>query len=512
MTDEVSPTSVQSTTPSNELGSGGRGKPSNRGGKRPGSQPRIGSVSGGPANNPGGPRPSSRASNGKKAEAAQPKHGKSQDNRGNKNSTGGRGGREGPSGGRGGRVGGNAAQAAPKAPQPAVVQSSEGGDALSSLQRVITDLKSISPPSNPSPLSATNTLASAISMHGHNQTASTLPANAPVFQPGAAAYPGPSAAEVPPRHRKSASLGSHSTPLTNTYSTYSPNLGSMSEDAEDARGLLYEDGEIAETPFQLGHQPRAQSQSYTAPRFAALAQQQQQQEIIDMGSTGRPQLAPNFMFGARRRGSVNPTSLGPAISEEDANFQFPQQQQINYEIAAPTEHRRTSSSANGGEIHGIMAEQIALQSQIEALQQQQQVLYQQQLASNQLMGSQFAPMVAGRVAAHRRVQSTLPVALGGAFGGAMGQFGAQIPGMGPDAQAGTPRGHGRRHSVNVVNKSTGLGASISYPASFTQDGYDDNFVQAPAMTAHSRQASRADSSWRMSKYLALNIQLLSDLS
>jgi protein SSD1 len=270
----------------------------------------------------------------------------------------------------------------------------------------------------------------------------------------------------------------------------------MSEDAEDGRANGYEEGEVVETPFQLGHQPRAQSQSYTAPWFAALAQQQQQ-EMNELGPSGRPQLAPNFMFGARRRGSANPSSLGPAISEEDANFQFPQQQQSNFDIAAPTEHRRTTSTA-GGEITGIMAEQIAIQSQIEALQQQQQVLYQQQLASNQLMGSQFAPLVAGRVGAHRRVQSTLPVGLGGAFGGAMGQFGAQLPAVGLDQQNGQPRGHGRRHSVNVVNKSTGHNASISYPATYAQDTYDDGFVQAPPMAAHSRQASRADSSWRMS--------------
>ena len=57
---------------------------------------------------------------------------------------------------------------------------------------------------------------------------------------------------------------------------------------------------------------------------------------------------------------------------------------------------------------------MALQSQIEALQQQQAALYQQQLASNQIVSNTMP----GRVGAHRRVQSTLPVSMG-AFGGAI---------------------------------------------------------------------------------------------
>lgn len=141
---------------------------------------------------------------------------------------------------------------------------------------------------------------------------------------------------------------------------------------------------------------------------------------------------------------------------------------------------------------------MALQNQIEALQQQQAVLYQQQLASNQILSSTFP----GRVGAHRRVQSTLPVAMGGAFGGAMGQFGAPIPGLGLEGQQGIPRGHGRRHSVNVLNKANGPNASISYPnpyAQQAQDGFDDGFSAPLPMAAHSRQASRADTSWRMSE-------------
>lgn len=68
--------------------------------------------------------------------------------------------------------------------------------------------------------------------------------------------------------------------------------------------------------------------------------------------------------------------------------------------------------------------------------------------------------------------------------------------LGLDAQTqGVPPGHGRRHSVNVVNKSA------SQPGTGTAnfDGFDDGFVpQLPG--GHSRQASRADSSWRISEF------------
>ncbi len=84
----------------------------------------------------------------------------------------------------------------------------------------------------------------------------------------------------------------------------------------------------------------------------------------------------------------------------------------------------------------------------------------------------------------------------------MGQFGnfGAMNNMGLDGQTqGIPRGHGRRHSVNVVNKG-GAQGSISYNGnSFPpQDGFDDGFAP-PAFNGHSRQASRADSSWRISK-------------
>ena len=143
--------------------------------------------------------------------------------------------------------------------------------------------------------------------------------------------------------------------------------------------------------------------------------------------------------------------------------------------------------------------QIALQNQIEALQQQQAALYQQQLASNQVLSFQTPGLAPGRPNVHRRVHSTVPMGMGmNPFGGpqaAMGQFGnLGSLGMGLDGQpSGVPRGHGRRHSVNVLNKSSSpsLGA-----LGFSQsaDGFDDGFA-APAGSGHARN----DSSWRISE-------------
>ena len=91
----------------------------------------------------------------------------------------------------------------------------------------------------------------------------------------------------------------------------------------------------------------------------------------------------------------------------------------------------------------------------------------------------------------------------------MGQFGSYAGlGVGLDGQPqNIPRGHGRRHSVNVVNKAgsqPSLG-SISFPNPYAgQDGFEDGFAP-PSFGGHSRQASRADSSWRISKYSILQL-------
>ena len=186
-------------------------------------------------------------------------------------------------------------------------------------------------------------------MADSQEIVSNLPPNAPVFQPGMTSYPGSNPPE-PARHRKAASLGTGFG--NNPTNSYSPHLGVMMEDAEDHTSASYEEGEIQENIYrQQGHPRRSQSQSFTAPRFAALAAQHDSEVL---GPTGRPQLAPGFMFGGtgnRRRGSFN-TPMGPPINEEDLSFQFPQQQPA---LDNQGQDRRED---NSGEIGGIMAEQV----------------------------------------------------------------------------------------------------------------------------------------------------------
>lgn len=102
--------------------------------------------------------------------------------------------------------------------------------------------------------------------------------------------------------------------------------------------------------------------------------------------------------------------------------------------------------------------------------------------------------------------------MGSMGGGAFGNFGGMAPGAGANFGLGglggigapdgglVPRGHGRRHSVNVINKNVenvqGLGMSPNFGG--LSDGFDDGFA-APQAGGHSRQASRADTSWRMSE-------------
>jgi protein SSD1 len=119
----------------------------------------------------------------------------------------------------------------------------------------------------------------------------------------------------------------------------------MVETVEDE---MLEEGEIQDRFYtqQPLQQPRPQSQSFIPPRFAALAAQEQD----TVGPTGRPQLAPGFMFGARKRG----LPMGPPINEEDVGFQFPQQQQQQ------TYGEPVGRKVETGEITGIMAEQVSI--------------------------------------------------------------------------------------------------------------------------------------------------------
>ncbi len=388
MTDEIQ-TQQQPSAPKEEKKKNGSNSGS-RGGRRTVSQSKNGSANA--IAGAAGQRPSSTSSNrsnnrrGKASntptnDPASDGSRQANDSKGSEPRSKNQGGRN---GGRGGqkksqqaptheaRQNNNGSQAVS---QPTPVAASDASDALSSLQRVITDLKAIAPPNNSTSLTNNGSLTSSISMPNNNaHLSSNLPPNAPVFQPGAAAYPGLNPPE-PPRHRKAASLGPHSSsPFMNNRNAFAPEFGPTVEDREDGPNMSFEEGEIRDFTFnqpmhQQTHQPRSQSQSFTAPRFAALAQQEQAESI---GPTGRPQLAPGFMFGARRRPSASaPIGFVSPIGEEESEFQefqFPQQQQQqqqqqhHHQLSFPSdptpvsEHKRTPSS--GGEIHGIMAEQV----------------------------------------------------------------------------------------------------------------------------------------------------------
>ena len=222
--------------------------------------------------------------------------------------------------------------AARQSPGPNITQMKES-DALSSLQRVIADLKTASP---------APPQANAI-VNPSFPSQSNPPAP---FQAGSLPFPLTTIGEF--KHKKAVSLGAPS--LSGNFNSFSPNLGAMLEDAEEPGS--FEEGEIQEQYYaHPTHQPRSQSQSFVAPRFAALAQQEQGESL---GPTGRPQLAPGFMFGARKRA----TPVGPPISEEDVGFQFPQQQQQQQPSYRSDAGEQASSKSDNGEITGIMAEQV----------------------------------------------------------------------------------------------------------------------------------------------------------
>jgi protein SSD1 len=374
---QTPPTAAKKEEPKRQNGGGGSG--GGRGGQRRPSQPKqppaVASPSGNQANAPSprptpSPRPGNRRPSGTPAGDSGSESGTRREgnNRRNEGRGGGRGGRGGGRGGNRsasgssrpaeGRTGnGNSRDNHKASPGSAAAPPlAESSDALARLQSVIADMKG----SPAVPAQNTVTAGPAPGSSAAIAAASTLPPTAAPFQPSGGMLANAAAAA---QHRKAASLGLP-VGLSGNFNSYSPHLGAMMEDAEDA-GL--EDGEIRDMQQQQmgfrqqAHQPRAQSQSFSAPRFAALAAQQQQQqqqpqeEVI--GPTGRPQLAPGFSFGARRQ--ANGAPMAPPISEEDVGFQFPQQvtpQVFDFDPSQIELPRRNEPPRP--EFNGIMAEQV----------------------------------------------------------------------------------------------------------------------------------------------------------
>lgn len=286
----------------------------------------------------------------------------------NNNGGGGRGGRSNSANKDRATPGTPSAEPATASPSAIAPSLSDGSDALSNLQSLIADMKVTSPPSQAAPPPAVAQPAP-ISASSSSGSVSNLPPNAPPFQPGASMYPGLSGVAAAANHRKAVSLGQQG--LSSNFNSYAPQFGGLMEDAEE-HGEVYEEGEIRDQPFpqqqqqqQVIHHPRAQSQTFTAPRFAALAaerqqqqmqqQQQQQSEQEVMGQSGRPQLAPGFSFG--KRPSV---PMVPSISEEDIGFQFPQQSTPQTYEFEPPPQPQMNEQANRGQsnMSGLMAEQV----------------------------------------------------------------------------------------------------------------------------------------------------------
>jgi protein SSD1 len=100
----------------------------------------------------------------------------------------------------------------------------------------------------------------------------------------------------------------------------------------------------------------------------------------------------------------------------------------------------------------LVSEQLAIQAQLEQLRLQQEAL----LSRFGSMGGAMPPVAAPATAGHRRVQSQQVQG----FGGPMGSFGGfPQPSMQSMQGGGLPRGHGRRHSVNVVGRDQPAGAN-----------------------------------------------------
>jgi protein SSD1 len=151
---------------------------------------------------------------------------------------------------------------------------------------------------------------------------------------------------------------------SNFNSASAPHLGSMMEDAEDGQASLTRKAR-SQSCYQHPTTRSPASLSIPelhAPRFAALAAQQEQQNDV-LGPSGRPQLAPGFMFGAQQARRSPCGGMGPPINEEDVGFQFPQQQTVSQAAELFLIILISNRDRNeGGEIRGIMAEQVRILS------------------------------------------------------------------------------------------------------------------------------------------------------
>ena len=125
-------------------------------------------------------------------------------------------------------------------------------------------------------------------------------------------------------------------------------------------------------------------------------------------------------------------------------------------------------------------QQVAIQQQIEMLQLKQQQLQQQAVYQGQPGGGIHQGFNGGGGGGHRRIQSHAPqtgpmgsFSSSNSLGGGMGAFGLNQQSQN---QASLPRGHGRRHSVNVVNKANQAAAQQQQQQQQNQQSHENGPV------------------------------------
>ena len=250
-------------------------------------------------------------------------------------------------------------------------------------------------------------------------------------------------------------------------------------------------------------QSMQQQQQMVAAGYPATTQQQQvlalQQQQLQLqallAAQAQAQLAAATQQQQQQTNSNNNTNNGGG-SNLPPRFAQSQSQPDLASLAAGL----SGSSSNIGRGGGFMAEQLALHAQYEALRQQQQDLLQRQFQAVQLgqQAQAMSPQQGGGNAnlpsnsspvanrgqqkgtqnisgqQQRRGASHSVSVAGQTSSGHMGQFGSMgqfaLPaqgGTGIAATAGLPKGHGRRHSVNVAKRDPNLNTSFSFPAGST---------------------------------------------
>ncbi|WVO21500.1 uncharacterized protein IAS62_002809 [Cryptococcus decagattii] len=227
-----------------------------------------------------------------------------------------------------------------------------------------------------------------------------------------------------------------------------------------------------------------------------------------VGPSGRPQLAPSFTFGARPkhgatesvsergsgRESLSPpqSSLSPIVVNRSEGIGGAAA--TGLAGLAARAHKRT-----GSEMSSVLQQQLAIQQEIEALQAKQKALMQQDLAQQgdsplAQLNTAYAqkPTPSQNVSRHRRVQSSLPSASVHVDFEREQDQPRSMKSVGEMPPPSLPSGHGRRHSVNVLNKTAGSGIGFGLA--------DDIPEGVVAPSGHHRSGSRSgieSGSWRL---------------